>query len=140
MANSNIKNSYNLALSINKQVNAQVTYKTDLEQYGTLENWCLPDVFGDCEDYAILKYHLLIDAGWPSDKLGLCICYMPDGQGHCVLWVDTDRGSFILDNNFDYLVNPIDLPYKWESMLCNGTWRQLLSWQRCCHHARQQTH
>ena len=121
-------NNYNTAQRINAQVNASVTYKTDLEQYSTPEHWCLPTNFGDCEDYALLKRKVLLEQGWPNDKLGLCVCYMPDGQGHCVLWVDTDKGSFILDNNYAFPVKPSELPYKWESMLCNGKWLKLLAW------------
>ena len=35
-------NSYSLVERINSKVNASVTYKTDLAQYGTPEHWCLP--------------------------------------------------------------------------------------------------
>ena len=118
-------NSYSIAASINSTVNARVTYKADLEQFDTPEFWCLPTNFGDCEDYALLKRKLLLEQGWHSDKLGLCVCYMPTGEGHCVLWVDTDKGSFILDNNYAFPVKPSELPYKWESMLCDGVWQQL---------------
>ena len=58
--------------------------------------------YGDCEDYALAKRNALLNAGWPKDKLGLCVCYTQSGEGHCVLWVDTDKGSFILDNNYDF--------------------------------------
>ena len=122
-------NSYKLASRTNSDVNASVQYKTDLEQYDTPEFWVEAGAFGDCEDYALLKRKLLLEQCWPSDKLGLCVCYMPDGQGHCVLWVDTNKGSFILDNRYDWPVNPLDLPYVWESMLCNGKWLKLLAWQ-----------
>ena len=122
-------NSYKLAERINSDVNASITYKTDLAQYGTPEHWCLPSNFGDCEDYALLKRKLLLEQGWSQDKLGLCVCYMPTGEGHCVLWVDTDKGSFILDNNYNWPVSPLDTNYKWESMLCNGKWLKLLAWQ-----------
>jgi len=27
-------------------------------------------------------------------------------------------------------VNPVDLPYKWESMLCGGKWLKLLAWSK----------
>ena len=118
-------NSYKLAERINSDVNASVTYKTDLEQFDTPEFWAMAGKFGDCEDYALLKRKLLLEQGWPQDKIGLCVCYMPDGQGHCVLWVDTDKGSFILDNNYAFPVKPSELPYKWESMLCDGVWQQL---------------
>ena len=46
-------NSYKIASRINSDVNASVTYKTDLAQYGKPEHWCLPTDFGDCEDYAM---------------------------------------------------------------------------------------
>ena len=88
-----------------------------------------PTDFGDCEDYALLKRKLLLEQGWPNDKLGLCVCYMPDGGGHCVLWVETDKGSFILDNNYNWPVSPLDTQYTWESMLCGGKWLKLLAWQ-----------
>ena len=118
-------NSYKLAERINNTVNTSVTYKTDLEQYSKPDNWCLPSDFGDCEDYALLKRKLLLEQGWQNDKLGLCVCYTQSGEGHCVLWVDTDKGSFILDNNYAFPVKPSELPYRWESMLCDGVWQQL---------------
>ena len=121
--------SYTLTERINSDVNASVSYKSDLEQYSTPEHWVEASNLGDCEDYALLKRKLLLEQGWPSDKLGLCVCYTPTGEGHCVLWVGTDKGSFILDNNYNWPVNPLDLPYVWESMLCNGKWLKLLAWQ-----------
>ena len=61
-------NSHSLAERINREVNASVTYKTDLAQYGTPEHWCLPTDFGDCEDYALLKRKLLLEQGWSNDQ------------------------------------------------------------------------
>lgn len=118
-------NSYSLAERINSDVNARVTYKTDLAQYGKPEYWCLPSNFGDCEDYALLKRKLLLEQGWPSDKLGLCVCYMPDGQGHCVLLVETDRGNYILDNNQSEPVQPNFLSYKWDKIQKGDKWYEL---------------
>jgi len=118
-------NSYKLAERINSDVNARVTYKSDLEQFDTPEFWVKAGQYGDCEDYALAKREALLQAGWPKDKLGLCVCYTQLGEGHCVLWVETDKGSFILDNNYAFPVKPSELPYKWESMLCDGVWQQL---------------
>ena len=118
-------NSYGVAERINSTVNASVAYKSDLEQFDTPEFWAMAGKFGDCEDYALAKRNALLNAGWPKDKLGLCVCYTQLGEGHCVLWVETDKGSFILDNNYAFPVKPSELPYKWESMLCDGVWQQL---------------
>ena len=117
-------NSYKLAERINSDVNARVTYKSDLEQFDTPEFWVMAGKFGDCEDYALAKRNALLQAGWDKTSLGLCICEA-FGNGHCCLWVETDKGSFILDNNYAFPVKPSELPYKWESMLCDGVWRQL---------------
>lgn len=117
-------NSYKLAERINSDVNASVKYKTDFGQYGVPDFWTVGK-FGDCEDFALAKRNSLLAAGWPKDKLGLCVCYTASGEGHCVLWVETDKGSFILDNIYVLPVKPSELPYKWESMLCDGHWVQL---------------
>ena len=122
-------NKYEVAESIHRKANFDTQYISDQLQYGVPEFWTIARQFGDCEDYALAKRAALLQAGWPKDKLGLCVCYMPDGQGHCVLWVETDKGSFILDNNYAFPVKPSELPYKWESMLCGGKWLKLLHWQ-----------
>ena len=118
-------NSYSVAERINSDVNARVMYKSDLEQFDTPEFWVKAGQYGDCEDYALAKREALLQAGWPKDKLGLCVCYTQLGEGHCVLWVETDKGSFILDNNYGFPMKPSDLPYRWESMLCDCQWVQL---------------
>lgn len=118
-------NKYDVAESVHLKINLNTEYRTDLIQYGVPEFWVKAGRYGDCEDYALAKREALLQAGWDKDKLGLCVCYMQSGEGHCVLWVDTDKGSFILDNNYDFPMKPSDLPYKWESMLCDGVWRQL---------------
>ena len=76
-------NSYSVAERINSDVNASVKYKTDLGQYGVPEFWTMAGKFGDCEDYALAKRSALLHAGWPKDKLGLCVCYTQSGEGHC---------------------------------------------------------
>ena len=117
-------NSYKLAERINNTVNTSVTYKTDLEQYNKPEFWCLPSRFGDCEDYALLKRKMLIDAGFDRDKIHLCTCFV-DGAGHCVLLVETDRGNYILDNNQSEPVQPNFLSYKWDKIQKGDKWYEL---------------
>ena len=80
--NTSMTNSYDLAASIHGAVNRDIKYCTDISQYNTLENWTLPNTgFGDCEDYALLKRKMLIDAGFDRDKIHLCTCFV-DGAGH----------------------------------------------------------
>lgn len=118
-------NNYSLAESINIRINSDKTYLSDLLQYGVPELWEASGKYGDCEDYALAKREALLDAGWPKNKLGLCVCYMQSGEGHCVLLVNTDKGNYILDNRYEWPMLPNNLPYTWESILCNGEWREL---------------
>ena len=122
-------NSYSVAERINSQVNASVTYKTDLEQYETPEIWVEAGTFGDCEDYALLKRALLKEQGFDAEKIHLATCWInvkADDTGHCVLIVETDNGQFILDNN---LKDPVPLnfesvgyKYLWNIIERGGKW------------------
>lgn len=118
-------NSYKLAASIHGAVNRDIKYCTDISQYNILENWTLPNTgYGDCEDYALLKRKILIDAGFDRDKIHLCTCFV-DGAGHCVLLVETDRGNYILDNNQSEPVEPNFLSYKWDKIQKGDKWYEL---------------
>ena len=117
-------NSYSIAERINSDVNASVKYKTDLGQYNVPEFWTVAGKFGDCEDYALSKRKMLIDAGFDRDKIHLCTCFV-DGAGHCVLLVETDRGNYILDNNQSEPVQPSFLSYKWDKIQKGDKWYEL---------------
>ncbi len=120
-------NSYAIAERINSQVNASVSYKTDLEQYSTPEFWTDAGKFGDCEDYALLKRAYLLEQGWPIDKLNLCCCWCETGEYHAVLLCNTSKGWFVLDNRYTWPVTPKSLPYKWDKALeeVDGKWYEL---------------
>ena len=122
-------NSYKLAERINSDVNASVTYKTDLEQYSKPEFWVEAGRFGDCEDYALLKRALLKEQGFDAEKIHLATCWInvkADDTGHCVLIAETDKGQFVLDNN---LKDPVPLnfetvgyKYLWNIIEREGKW------------------
>ena len=72
---------------------------TDMDHWGVVERWNYPDDgYGDCEDYALLKRRMLIEAGWPREALLMTVVRDKRGDGHAVLTVKTDKGEFILDN------------------------------------------
>ncbi len=122
-------NSYKLAERINSDVNASVTYKTDLEQYSKPEHWIEAGTFGDCEDYALLKRALLKEQGFDELCIHIATCWInvkADDTGHCVLIVETDKGQFVLDNN---LKDPVPLnfetvgyKYLWNIIERGGKW------------------
>ena len=122
-------NSYSIAERINSQVNASVSYKTDLEQYDKPEFWVEANTFGDCEDYALLKRAYLLEQGFDADKIHLATCWInvrAVDTGHCVLIVETDKGQFILDNNLKDPVplnfQTVDYRYIWNIIERGGKW------------------
>ncbi len=92
-------------LQVNADVNARIQPVTDMELYGQEEYWAYPVVAGDCEDYVLLKRRELAEAGIPLSSLLITVLRKPDGEGHAVLTVRTDRGDFVLDNLTDAVKN-----------------------------------
>ncbi len=86
-------------LKVNRWVNETVRPMTDMDHWGVIEKWSLPnDGYGDCEDYVLLKRKMLVSAGWPREALLITVVRDRKGEGHAVLTVKTDKGEFILDN------------------------------------------
>ncbi|WFU11210.1 transglutaminase-like cysteine peptidase [Rhizobium sp. CB3090] len=85
-------------LKINYTVNTTIKPMTDMDLYGVEEKWAIPTTAGDCEDFALLKRKELIDAGFSASDLLMTVVLQPNGEGHAVLTVRTDRGDFVLDN------------------------------------------
>ncbi|TIU52620.1 MAG: transglutaminase, partial [Mesorhizobium sp.] len=67
--------------------------------YGKDEVWAFPDKgVGDCEDYVLEKRRQLYRMGVSLADLLITVVRKPDGEGHAVLTVRTDRGDYVLDN------------------------------------------
>lgn len=85
--------------AVNRWVNQTIQPATDMELYGVSEFWTLPyNGKGDCEDYALLKRHILIERGWPASALLMTVVRDEKGEGHAVLTARTSQGDFVLDN------------------------------------------
>lgn len=114
---------------INKWVNENIKPLTDLEHWGVVEKWSYPDDgYGDCEDYALLKRRMLIDAGWPREALLMTVVREANGNGHAVLTVKTNKGEFILDNQAEPILLWSDTSYRFvkrQSQTDPNTWVSL---------------
>lgn len=89
---------------INHLVNAAIKPVSDMEHWGVVDQWDYPtDGKGDCEDYALMKRKLLINAGLPRQALLMTVVRDQNGEGHAILTVHTNRGDIILDNLHDDL-------------------------------------
>ncbi len=96
---------------VNNFVNTTVKPVTDLELYGKVEYWAYPKDRGDCEDYVLLKRHMLIERGWPESTLLITVVRDENNEGHAVLTVRTDAGDLILDNKRPAIVRYNETPY-----------------------------
>ena len=85
-------------LDVNTKVNQSIRPDTDLNIYGVEELWTYPRTVGDCEDYVLLKRHMLMKKGFSPHDLLITVVLQPNGDGHAVLTVRTDYGDYILDN------------------------------------------
>ena len=86
---------------VNNLANRSIIAVTDLDHYRREEVWALPQTYGDCEDYVLLKRKWLVERGWPTGALLITVVFDEAGEGHAVLLVRTDRGELILDNRTD---------------------------------------
>lgn len=88
-----------LAQRINRKVNRSVAEMSDPQNYGAADYWTLPDNGrGDCEDYVLLKYKLLLDAGIASRDLSIAVVLAQGGENHAVLVLRHRFGDLVLDS------------------------------------------
>ena len=81
---------------VNQTLNA-VRYVPDEKNWGRADYWASPVEFiargGDCEDYALAKYRLLVESGVAADRMAVVVT-----KSHAVLIMATADGPIVLDN------------------------------------------
>jgi len=88
-----------VARKINRRVNFAITPVTDIQNYGKTDYWALPRRGrGDCEDIALEKYLMLLDAGVDARDLSIAIALDGRRQNHAVLVLHHSSGDLVLDN------------------------------------------
>lgn len=92
---------------VNRHVNQTIAYRADTTTYGQRDYWAsaaetIANKAGDCEDYAILKMHMLRAAGVSASKMRLMLLRDLAGNAdHAFLVVSSAAGDQVLDNNID---------------------------------------
>jgi len=112
-------------VSINNNLNSAIVPVTDQDYYQVAEFWTYPSGYGDCEDIALAKRRELIANGWNASTLLMAVVREPNGNGHAVLMVRTDRGDVVLDNQVGTIKVWADTPYhflKRQSQANAGQW------------------
>jgi len=92
-------------VSVNRRVNKAVEPMTDQDHMHVADRWDLAeDGIGDCEDFQLLKRHMLAEAGLPRRAMRMTVVIDEKGEGHAVLTLITDRGDLVLDNKTDTIL------------------------------------
>lgn len=112
--------------SVNRSVNRRIVERDDRITSGNADQWQLPDRYGDCEDFAILKKAELMKRGWPAAALLLTVA-RSSGEGHTVLTVRTTKGDLVLDNLSGAVRDWSRTPYRYFARQAQGDGRR---WQR----------
>lgn len=100
---------------INRAVDLAISPVSDEVQWGVPDRWSAPletlrTGRGDCEDYAIVKYLALLEAGISADDVKIVIVknVFPN-EDHAMVAVRADHQWLILDNRTLSLVRDTDL-------------------------------
>jgi len=101
---------------INRAVDMAISPTSDERQWGEADRWSTPfetlqSSRGDCEDYAIVKYVALLEAGVPAADVKIVILkHLLPREDHAAVAARVDGEWLILDNLTLTLVRDIDLP------------------------------
>ena len=115
---------------VNRKINAAVKPMNDIDIYGKDEVWAYPDRgVGDCEDYVLEKRRELANDGISLANLLITVVRKPDGEGHAVLTLRTNRGDYVLDNLNNDVKHWRDTGYKYlkrQASYHSGRWVSLI--------------
>jgi predicted transglutaminase-like cysteine proteinase len=100
---------------INRAADLAISPVSDEMQWGVADHWSDPfetllSNRGDCEDYAILKYAALLEAGIPKDDVKIVVLktFFPN-EDHAAVATRVDGQWLILDNRTLTLVRDTDV-------------------------------
>src|SRR3546814_9542122 len=90
---------------VNRWVNRRIAYRADDQNYRQRDFWATAQQTiargsGDCEDFAILKMHMLRAAGIAPTRMKLVLLrVLAANADHAFLLVRTDKGDRVLDKD-----------------------------------------
>lgn len=112
---------------VNGAVNQSIYFALDSEQYNTEEYWSYPrSGWGDCEDQALEKRRRLVKLGIPRSALRLAIAFHQRKlHSHCLLTIETNEGTLVLDSLSDDILLWHQAPYNYEQReRSDGRWER----------------
>jgi predicted transglutaminase-like cysteine proteinase len=112
---------------INEEVNDDILFTLDPDLYEEEEYWSYPILGkGDCEDNALEKRRRLVAMGYPRGALRMATAFHENlYYAHALLLVETDKGTFALDQDNEKVVIWHQAPYIYEAReTVDGKWER----------------
>ena len=103
-----------LLRTINNKVN-KIKYVEDKRVHNQVDYWTAymnKYDAGDCDDYALTKRRLLIEAEVPYQCLLPTVCMVGE-EGHLVLVIRTENADLVMDNIEPQVLSVDKFNYKW---------------------------
>ena len=103
-----------------KVVNTKVNLLPYESEVG--DDWTPGVTSADCDSFATAKMQRLIQYGWPEKDMRLACCFVEPQAGakpnryHCVLLVDLNDITYVLDNRYPYPMEYDLLPYEFHKI------------------------
>jgi predicted transglutaminase-like cysteine proteinase len=108
------QDNWGLLNRVNHDINRSISYEEDGPHYGIEDYWTIAsDGYGDCEDFALTKRKVLLEAGLPAGALRIAVVLTQAKERHAILTVATDRGDYVLDSLSDQVRPWTDSNYVW---------------------------
>ncbi len=117
--------------AVNLWVNRRISYVEDSALFGRADYWAGAKLTlalgkGDCEDFALLKMHMLAEMGIAREDMVLTIARdLVKRQDHAVLLVKNKDGGFVMLDNANDLVLDASRSYDYRPVLsfsANRAW------------------
>lgn len=107
---------------INAEINSVPYMKELSEDWRPATTTAIGKMNGaDCDSFATGKLVELYKAGMPLADMRLMECNDEKGGLHCVLLVDVDNETYVLDNRYKEPVLMERVPYTWVRVQVAGT-------------------
>ena len=128
--------------TVNRAVNTEIEPVDDMVQWRVPEKWSRParaadgHLQDDCDGYVIEKWYRLVrEGGLSAEAFYPLYAEVPAMGGHLVLAVDTDHGTYILDNLHEALVPMQNFAFTYlkrptPGQRLEGVWEKYLDWGR----------
>lgn len=108
---------------LHRKVFKLFNYEFDNRNYGVMEDWRShakavnegKEFTDDCDGFAFTMCELMIEQGYPRDKVLFIVCETETGEGHAVSGFSADGTTYIAENRFRHAYDWNDrIGYIWK--------------------------